>query len=486
LPPAEPPQPVESEFIEPPPLEPASAEPPPPASPPRHHSGALVAIVVLTLLALPVIWFYFHDETAPIDTDLAVTSVVVPDNKNGIVQLAHLPARALDFIAFAKDQGISAGDAADILDGSVRNVALVDAYLAQVQPAFAQLDAILALPHFANPGAVYPLPKFPEIAPTLAVAKALRLSVQRNLELNRFSAAVQDTLRLRTLATRLTENYAFFNQYLLAHAIYDYSATCARALLNAPDLPIGQQIVIAAAYSANEPSTAAFQRSLAMEYQYIVAELSAEQKGESLFAPDASDAGPLGYLKALWLHLTVKPNTTRHQLADFYRAWRRALNGPYSTIDTHALAGYRELPSAQDSLLIRLVDYSAPNSGGRFFYRQSLPSAGLLQEPYLQVADDRLLRTGFALRRYYNDYGNLPPTLSQLVPQYLATIPSFPYEEQPLHYNQPLGLVYSLGTTLKDTGGSRFIGQLPGTPGYVDPLLDPAQPTLVLTFQNRI
>ncbi|MGA2052890.1 MAG: hypothetical protein ABSH19_06235 [Opitutales bacterium] len=439
----------------------------------------------MILLAASLGWLYFHDEPPPVDTDLAVPGTTVADDKNGLVQLARLPEPALDFDAFAAARGVNPADADAILYGNQRNDALVDAYLAQVQPAFVQLDAILALPRFANPGAIYPLPNFPELAPTFNVAKALRLSVQRHLQLNDFQPAVQDTLRLRLLATRLTESYPFLIQYLLAHTIYDFSATCARDLLNAPGLPMAQQIIITAAYSDNTPTTAAFQRSLAVEYQYTIAELAAEESRAALFAPDTLNAGPLGYLKALWLHLTVKPNATRHQLADFYRAWRQALDGPYSAINTQALDGEHLRPSAHDSFLTRLADYSAPNSGGRYFYRQALPSAKILQEPYLEVADDRLLRTGFALRRYWQDHGILPPTLALLVPNYLSTIPAYPYEEQPLHYDPARGIVYSLGTALQDTHGSRFVTQPASTPGYLDPLLDPAQPTLVLTFQNK-
>ena len=348
----------------------------------------------------------------------------------------------------------------------------MDTFLAQAQPTFTQLDKVLALPHFENTGDISGGTPLPDVPIAFAVAQALRLEVIRSLQKGDYATATKDTLRLRRLASRLTEGYTFITQYLNANAVYGLSALSARDLLNAPSLPEAQLDTLAHAYETNAPSLAAFQRTLDLTYQVANSQLAQAYR----YPPKAHG---LDYLKFLWDRLTFKPNATHRELADFYGSWGKALQLPYADINFSPLEARNVHPHSGLAFL-------APNSGGHAFLISTALSPKVLQYPYWEVAMDRLLRTGYAMRVYYVEHGTLPLTLASLVPRYLPALPSQPLEGQPFQYDRSRGLLYSVGTSLKDSGGSRYATALISTgPAPEDPLMDLSQPTLVLTFQKK-
>jgi hypothetical protein len=448
---------------------------------PDHWRQGLAFLLSMLVL---LVWLYHRDESPSDDSDLRIRGPLVPNDQNGFAQILKLPVATLDFPAYAKAHGVTdESTISQIYDGRTRNDALVDAFLAQARPAFTQLDTILALPHFEITGAIASRTKFPEINAALAAGQALRLSALRNLQKGDYAASTRDTLALRLLSLRLSEGYAYLTQYLASNTIYGFSAVCARDLLNDPALPVEQQGLLAASYAANEPTTAALQRSLAIEYQFGAAALDQQEREGGFFNP-APPSNFLAYLASLWRHYTLRPNTTRHELADYYRDWRSALNGTYADIDFPALDAERFGFAKNTGAGVRLTSYLAPNAGGRFFLSQTTISPDIVKYAYWEIAADRLLRTGFAIRHYYRDHDILPLTLTALVPDYLYSLPSM--DGQPFHYDRAHGLIYSVGTSLLNTHGSRFLGLPPTTPNYIDPLADTTQPSLLLTFQKKL
>ena len=61
--------------------------------------------------------------------------------------------------------------------------------------------------------------------------------------------------------------------------------------------------------------------------------------------------------------------------------------------------------------------------------------------------------TLFAVRRFVMHESRLPTRLEELLPNYLAKLPLDPFSGEPVHYNAASGLLYSVGTNLRDEGG---------------------------------
>ncbi len=69
------------------------------------------------------------------------------------------------------------------------------------------------------------------------------------------------------------------------------------------------------------------------------------------------------------------------------------------------------------------------------------------------LTHDRLVRVAVALAAYRAVHGVLPPTLEDLTPRYLRTVPACALTGQPLRYDAATGRVGSFGTDGDDDGG---------------------------------
>jgi hypothetical protein len=267
-------------------------------------------------------------------------------------------------------------------------------------------------------------------------------------------------------------------QFAIAIAFGGVAAQVTVELLDDPALPPDEQARLAQAYAADLPWNTAMSRSVAFDYQLQAGLIKEAQQDKTLTLSNSKNS-----LKESWIRLTLHENTTLNEMAAYDRVIRRQLGGPYSAIDFKAVNHY---PS-QDGPRSGIANLLAPNFGGRFF----LDSFGnewpeLLQAPYAQTAVDRLLRTGFALRHFYDDQHVLPAKLDDLVPQYLPAVPLDPFDDKPLRYDATRGLVYSVGISLKDSGGSKYVGETLDADPNINkgPISNLRQPTLELNFQN--
>lgn len=101
------------------------------------------------------------------------------------------------------------------------------------------------------------------------------------------------------------------------------------------------------------------------------------------------------------------------------------------------------------------ISYLHPNPIGRILSFMSVPAYGPI---YLRSAESdartELLRAAIALEQYRLTTGTRPKKLSDLVPEFLETIPTDPFDQsKPLRYQPEDGLIYSIGKNFADNGG---------------------------------
>ncbi|MFZ4764411.1 MAG: hypothetical protein ACOYMN_05610 [Roseimicrobium sp.] len=91
--------------------------------------------------------------------------------------------------------------------------------------------------------------------------------------------------------------------------------------------------------------------------------------------------------------------------------------------------------------------------GEEYFATRIQPYIELTDRHYLVRAKRAAVMTLFAFRRYVAKEARLPPRIADLIPDYLPASVIDPYSGEPLCYNATRGLIYSVGTDLKDEGG---------------------------------
>ncbi len=72
-------------------------------------------------------------------------------------------------------------------------------------------------------------------------------------------------------------------------------------------------------------------------------------------------------------------------------------------------------------------------------------------EDIMMVAGTQAL---FAVKAFYNDKGEYPVSLEELVPEYLSSVPKDPFDDKDIKYLKEKKILYSIGKDLKDNGGS--------------------------------
>ncbi len=101
---------------------------------------------------------------------------------------------------------------------------------------------------------------------------------------------------------------------------------------------------------------------------------------------------------------------------------------------------------------------TAPGTDRYLFSQVYLsPFANLIERDLRMLAAKRTLRTAIALERFRLDSGGgLPDSLDELVPKYLAAVPSDPFTGRPLRYirHHRGYVVYSVGENLTDEQGA--------------------------------
>jgi hypothetical protein len=159
---------------------------------------------------------------------------------------------------------------------------------------------------------------------------------------------------------------------------------------------------------------------------------------------------PDGFARALWwlpVDYLYQPHRSEMLWTEFYRSLRRSAGQTY-------LAHSREaLDVNRPKLLLRLL--VGPNAAGLATWYITAP----LWEEFVAQKCGQNVRaaatsTILALLAYEREHGALPERLDELVPRELEQVPIDDFDGAPLRYSRERRRVWSIGTDLRDEGGS--------------------------------
>jgi hypothetical protein len=167
-----------------------------------------------------------------------------------------------------------------------------------------------------------------------------------------------------------------------------------------------------------------------------------------LLGPDAAEPPlPPGYVPARSGWLFFKPYATLQLFADSFRELQ-------SESAFTAFARQNQI----DQRVQRLAQASSwlPNSnrdGEAYFIAHIKAYASLPDRHAVARTQHAAVMTLFALRRHVLVESRLPQSAAELTPKYLPTPALDPFSGEPMRFNLVRGLIYSVGTDLKDEGG---------------------------------
>jgi hypothetical protein len=182
-----------------------------------------------------------------------------------------------------------------------------------------------------------------------------------------------------------------------------------------------------------------------------------------LLGPDSWEPPlPPGYVPARSGWLFFKPYATLQLFVDSFRELQ-------SESAVTAFARQNQIEQRVQRLRTGGGWLPASNgSGEEYFASRIQPYTALFDRHAVARAQHAAVMTLFAVRRHVLVESRLPQNAAALSPKYLATTVVDPFSGEPMRLNLNRGLIYSVGTDLKDEGGK------PTLP----PLADPTEPTV--------
>jgi hypothetical protein len=151
-----------------------------------------------------------------------------------------------------------------------------------------------------------------------------------------------------------------------------------------------------------------------------------------------------------------KPNKTLRMIVDGQQVFIANAGLPYTEFKKRMLP---ETPFRYDKDRRRMV--FKPNGLGQMVYENictrhdSFGGTGLRrwEGACRNLASAAAIRLTIACKRHERKYGKLPETLEALVPEFIATVPTDPFDGKPMRYSRERRLVWSVGSDGGDNEG---------------------------------
>ncbi len=373
----------------------------------------------------------------PDDTDLQVQAVVIAQPQDGLhhlrIAVAVLALEEVDVLAMNRflDHAVTEGEEIDH--------AILREILERNRSALAGLRLSLDAPHFLMPE--MNADEF-EFAPEIPLETEQLVDLLRTRALLRahegaWDEAFESAIAILRLAQRLEgASRAVLTTTMMSVGYRADALETMRRLVAMAPLGDAQARRWAETLLPYRSDPAAWKRMWAVEYQQWKSLLG--WIGERAAEESRTGSERLDEAEVTWEDLHALRRETERTLevfAELTRAYQRASEG-----NCEALGEMRfpdtTTPAADGSIGSDLaLEISAPDYRD-FFLRRCAEDTALAAT-----------QTLIALRAFQHDHGGLPDALTELVPTYLAAIPTDAFRGEPIRYSKAERFVYSPGTS---------------------------------------
>ena len=408
------------------------------------------------------------DEPPPYDEDLKVQRLDIPDDQNALtlflqaVEKLDMPRSVTPLASQANHEtkeGVGPQNELDlfyeIAAGRSWDGPFVERVLKANADALALWEMGMAAPHFqtfevkARAGRL----QIPHVGAYLSIANIMRVCALAAARRGDYEAALADGLKLARFGHRIEGDKGCLIEYLVGCAVKILGASCMRDVLAESDLPPARLRRHASELAKYTPDAQGLADAFRNEYIGQIEIVGGIARGEyspaTLFQYGGSSGGAglgQGPFWAAFRVACLKPQATRRSLVEAARLH-------IGDVPNHFKDFAPEDPAIRDFRWGR--EALSGNFLGRTLCRILLPGAyGALERKCEEDAEIAATRILLALKAYKLEKGKLPPTLVELVPEYLDSVPLDDYDGQPMRYNAAKKVVYSVGKNLKDDGGS--------------------------------
>ena len=144
-----------------------------------------------------------------------------------------------------------------------------------------------------------------------------------------------------------------------------------------------------------------------------------------------------------------KPNQTQRLFVEYYRAAIENVDKNYNQMKLIELEPF--VPPSEIKMLF------TENVIGKMLRHMMIAlwdSRDILKRKCEEDFSARGTKLLIAMRAYQIEKGKIPASLDELIPEYISEAPEDPFDGNPIRYSAEKKIIYSVGSNLKDEGGS--------------------------------
>ncbi len=426
-------------------VSPSNAVPPPPA--PSHKRttwkfnlivvliSILAPIAILVALILAPIW----DGPPVDDADMFTERALVPEEENGF----DLLMEAFEMLDM---QSATQSDFREWLAAPEDHLREIKETLAANQPFFPALEKALSKGRLQSPPVDFSGDSISYgVSESMTAASLLSMAVREAEDPMEALKFVRLGLYLGNQILGDTDTLI---KTLVGVACRSNANESVMHLARNPEIPTDALWQTLTLLKTDSPPWEPWKNAIRTEYQFLIHALTHIDQNQKygFFEEHESSYATFSF--------AFQPNNTRRIALPIYRNAIRSLE----TGDLETLIHTERFITD----LMKETNRRAPwdprrhhNRTGNVMVLYMLPTLDtFVHQAYRLQAENQAAILVTALQLHLREQGELPHTLRELVPDYLAEIPADPFDGQPFRYDRSASVVYAIGQNLVDNGGS--------------------------------
>ncbi|MEA2092894.1 MAG: hypothetical protein U9P61_02925 [Patescibacteria group bacterium] len=400
---------------------------------------------------LPAIFGLFAEDIPPIDdSDLALKKVIISDDENIYFDLMEL--EDLNYSRLIS----SDIDINSLLFEDSWNNDTVERVLNENEELLEKIDDMLEKsayqnPNFADPENIemnmeinFPSTYFWRDMVEIKALEALYLSKKGS-----HKEAIEEVLKLIEVGHKIQNSQLSSSEYLTTIGIKKVGLKILQKIISSSELSSLEISNYAKKLDAFYDDGYGLESALKIEYYGILRQIGIIAGGDKEAIKDYAESMGAGrrMIQKIKSDYFFQPNKTKSYFAGTSRA-------DIATIEQ--LCGEAEGAEIVEFFIVdpNFGPYTENFIGKTTYQLSSVSLAEMNQARCEQNLFLSVTRAMMGIRAFKNDHGKYPDSLDELVPVYLPSIPIDPFDENPIRYSPEKKIIYSIGRSMEDLGGS--------------------------------
>ena len=315
--------------------------------------------------------------------------------------------------------------------------------LAKNRGSLSLFDQAMQQPYFLVPEPTNFADDYPYLGGWKAISHMASIRTIALLRGNNEKEAIDSAFTVIKFGQRAENSGGPILHYLVGAGIKAIGLRCVRQMVAQTSLPETNLIQLIDVLNGFKANREGLTNALKVEYQMECNSVDNFAAGKFSTDDSATDQTVISFTPKI----VFNPTKTKMEFAQADRVLRDNISKPFSEIP------WSELPAVKTNISVwqRLI---SGNAIGDILFAMMEPSleafASRASRENVEVTATQLL---LALKIYKMRHGQLPESLSELVPELFPEVPRDAFDGKPFRYLPYKKLIYSVGPDLKDSGG---------------------------------